>query len=78
MFLILAAYGLRRDQQAERDRLRAAGARTGQLVVFSLAEAAWLAAVAVVAGAALGVGRNRAAGQPGGPARRRRCCRTAC
>ena len=56
MFLILAAYGLRRDQQAERDRLRAAGARTGQLVVFSLAEAAWLAAVAVVAGAALGAG----------------------
>ena len=56
MFLILAAYGLRRDQQAERDRLRAAGARTGQLVVFSLAEAAWLAGVAVVAGAAVGAG----------------------
>ena len=70
MFLILAAYGLRRDQQAERDRLRAAGARTGQLVAFSLAEAAWLAGVAVVAGAALGAGA-RAGGLPGGAARRR-------
>ena len=56
MFVILAGYGLRRDQAAERDRLRMAGARTGQLVVFSLAEAAWLAAVALLAGAALGVG----------------------
>jgi hypothetical protein len=56
MFLTLAAYGLRRDQQAERDRLRAAGARTGQLAAFSLAEAAWLAGVAVVAGAAVGAG----------------------
>jgi hypothetical protein len=56
MFLILAAYGLRRDQQAERGRLRAAGARAGQLVVFSLAEAAWVAAVAMAAGAALGIG----------------------
>jgi hypothetical protein len=56
MFLILAAYGLRRDQQPERDRLRAAGARTGQLIAFSVAEAAWLAAVAVVAGTALGAG----------------------
>jgi hypothetical protein len=55
MFLILAAYGLRRDQQAERDRLRAAGARTRQLVAFSLAEAAWLAGVAMLAGAAVGV-----------------------
>jgi hypothetical protein len=56
MFLILAAYGLRRDQQVERERLRAAGARAGQLVAFSLAEAAWVAAVAVAAGAALGIG----------------------
>jgi hypothetical protein len=56
MFLILAAYGLRRDQQAERDRLRAAGARTGQLVAFSLAEAAWLAGAAAMAGAGVGAG----------------------
>lgn len=56
MFVILAAYGLRRDQQAERDRLRAAGAVTGQLAAFSLAEAVWLAAVSVMGGAALGIG----------------------
>jgi hypothetical protein len=56
MFLILAAYGLRRDQQAERRRLRAAGARAGQLVAFSLAEAAWVAAVAMATGAAAGIG----------------------
>jgi hypothetical protein len=55
MFVILAAYGLRRDQQAERGRLRAAGARAGALVMFALTEAAWLAAVAVLAGAALGL-----------------------
>jgi len=55
MFVILAAYGLRRDQQTERGRLRAAGARAGALVVFALTEAAWLAAVAVLAGAALGL-----------------------
>ncbi len=56
MFVILAAYGLRRDQQAERGRLRTAGARTGALVGFALIETAWLAAVAVLTGAALGLG----------------------
>src|SRR5581483_7904740 len=48
MFVVLAAYGLRRDQDAELDRLDQAGARTGQRVVFSLGEAAALAAVAVI------------------------------
>jgi hypothetical protein len=70
MFVILAAYGLRRDQQAERGRLRAAGARAGALVVFALTEAAWLAAVAVLAGAALGLAvaalLAREAGLPAG------------
>lgn len=56
MFVILAAYGLRRDQQAERERLRCGGARTAQLAIFSLLEATWLAAVSVLAGAALGIG----------------------
>ena len=78
MFLILAAYGLRRDQQAERDRLRAAGARTGQLVVFSLAEAAWLAGVAVVAGAAVGALAPRRCWPPTRGCPPARCCPTAC
>jgi hypothetical protein len=70
MFVILAAYGLRRDQQAERGRLRAAGARAGALLVFALTEAAWLAAVAVLAGAAVGLAvaalLAREAGLPAG------------
>jgi hypothetical protein len=56
MFVVLAAYGLRRDEEGERDRLRSAGARPGQLLLFSVAEAGWLAAVSMAAGGALGVG----------------------
>ncbi|MBV9819203.1 MAG: hypothetical protein JOZ07_12780 [Solirubrobacterales bacterium] len=55
VFVVLAAYGLRRSQRPERDRLRAAGARTWQLATFSLAEAACLSAFALLAGAAVGM-----------------------
>ncbi len=56
VFLILAAYGLRHEREDDVNRLLAAGARTSQCVVFALAESASLAAVALVTGAALGVG----------------------
>ncbi len=55
VFLILAAYGLRRERDGDVDRLIAAGARTGQRVVFAVAESAVLSAVALIAGAALGM-----------------------
>jgi hypothetical protein len=55
MFVILAAYGLRRDQRPEVDRLRGAGARTGQRLLFSLGEAAALSGLALAAGLVLGI-----------------------
>jgi hypothetical protein len=55
VFVILTAYGLRRDQRAELRRLRAAGARASQRMVFVLAEAGCLSGVGLLAGAALGV-----------------------
>ena len=55
MFVVLAAYGLRCEQRGDRERLRAAGARGGQLAAFSLIEAAALSAIALIAGAAAGV-----------------------
>ena len=55
VFLILAAYGLRHERAGDVDRLIAAGARTSQCLVFALAEAAALSAVALLVGAALGV-----------------------
>ncbi len=51
LFVILAAAGLRADQRDELRRLGVAGARTGQCVAFVVAEAVWLAAVALLAGA---------------------------
>src|ERR1019366_1962116 len=51
MFVILAAHGVRRDQRAELDRLRAAGPRNGQSLVFVLGEAAWMCASGLAAGA---------------------------
>ena len=51
MFVILAAHGVRRDQRAELERLRAAGARNGQSLVFVLGEAAWMCASGLAAGA---------------------------
>ncbi|HEY3727631.1 MAG TPA: hypothetical protein VGL51_10685 [Solirubrobacteraceae bacterium] len=55
VFLILTAYGLRRDQRDEVQRLQIAGARLSQRLVFSLGEAAALSACAVVAGFAVGI-----------------------
>ncbi len=55
VFIVLAAYGLRRDQRDELARLRAAGARSGQLIVFALAEAGWLTALGLAAGAVIGM-----------------------
>ena len=56
LFIVLAGGGLRRDQQAELDRLRHAGARTGHCVMFVAVEAGWLCAVALSVGAAAGAG----------------------
>ena len=56
LFIVLAGGGLRRDQQAELERLRNAGARTGHCVMFVAVEAGWLCAVALSVGAAAGVG----------------------
>jgi hypothetical protein len=55
VFVILAAYGLRRDQRAELRRLSAAGGRASQRLVFVLAEAGCLSALGLLAGAALGL-----------------------
>ncbi|MGH3203757.1 MAG: hypothetical protein ACRDP5_17140, partial [Streptosporangiaceae bacterium] len=56
VFIVLAGGGLRRDQRAELDRLRNAGARTHQCVLFVATESGWLSAAALGAGAAAGIG----------------------
>jgi hypothetical protein len=56
LFIVLAGAGLRRDQQAELDRLRNAGARASQCVWFVVVESGWLSAAALIAGAAAGIG----------------------
>jgi hypothetical protein len=56
LFIVLAGGGLRRDQQAELERLRNAGARTGHCVMFVAVESGWLCAAALSVGAAAGVG----------------------
>jgi hypothetical protein len=56
MFVVLAGGGLRRDQRAELDRLRSAGARARQCVLFVAAESGWLCAAALSVGAAVGIG----------------------
>jgi hypothetical protein len=55
LFVLLAAGALRRDQAAEIERLRHAGGRTAHATAFVLAEAAWIAAAAVLAGLALAI-----------------------
>ena len=55
LFIVLAGGGLRRDQQAELERLRNAGARTGHCVMFVAVESGWLCAAALSVGAAAGV-----------------------
>ncbi len=56
LFIVLAGGGLRRDQQAELDRLRQAGARTRHCVLFVAAECGWLCAAALSVGAVGGIG----------------------
>jgi hypothetical protein len=56
IFIVLAGGGLRRDQRAELDRLRNAGARTHQCVLFVATESGWLCAAALSVGAAAGIG----------------------
>jgi hypothetical protein len=70
LFIVLAGGGLRRDQQAELDRLRNAGARTRHCVLFVAVESGWLCAAALSVGAAAGIGAAallaRAEGEPAG------------
>jgi hypothetical protein len=70
LFIVLAGGGLRRDQRAELDRLRSAGARTRHCVLFAAAESGWLCAAALSVGAAVGIGAAallaRGEGEPAG------------
>jgi hypothetical protein len=70
LFVVLAGGGLRRDQLTELERLRAAGAREGQCLVFAAAESALVCAVALAAGATLGIAAAallaRASSEPAG------------
>ena len=56
LFIVLAGGGLRRDERAELDRLRHAGARPGQCVLFVATESGWLCAAALGVGAVAGIG----------------------
>jgi hypothetical protein len=56
LFIVVAGGGLRRDQRAELERLRHAGARTRHCVMFVAAESGWLCAVALSVGAVAGIG----------------------
>jgi hypothetical protein len=56
MFIVLAGGGLRRDQRAELDRLRQAGARSLHCSLFVATESGWLCAAALSVGAAAGIG----------------------
>jgi len=70
MFIVLAGGGFRRDQRAELERLRHAGARRGQCVLFVVVESGSLCAAALGVGAAAGIGAAallaRAEGEPAG------------
>lgn len=50
LFVLLSAVGVRKEQQAEVERLRAAGGRPVHTVVFVAGEAAWTCALAIVIG----------------------------
>ena len=73
VFVILAAYGLRGDQASELERLRIAGARSGQRLTFALGEAAILSATGLVEErpSASGPGTPRPCGGPAGGRRPR-------
>jgi hypothetical protein len=70
LFIVLAGGGLRRDQQAELERLGNAGARTRHCFLFVAVESGWLCAAALGVGAALGIGAAallaRGGGEPAG------------
>jgi hypothetical protein len=70
LFVALAVGGLRRDLEAERERLRTAGARAVQLAALVVAESALLGAFAIVIGWAVALATTAvlasAAGDPGG------------
>ena len=70
LFIVLAGGGLRRDQRTELNRLRHAGARTHHCVMLVAVESGWLCAVALSAGAAVGIGAAallaNAEGEPAG------------
>jgi hypothetical protein len=70
LFLALAVGGLRGDLDDELERLRAAGARSSQCVVFVVAESALLCGVAIVIGAAVAIAGTallaRAQSEPAG------------
>jgi hypothetical protein len=53
LFVLLSAVGVRREQQTEVERLRAAGATPVHTVVFVAGEAAWTCALAIVIGYAV-------------------------
>ena len=55
LFIVLSAAALRREQRDELQRLRGAGARSGQLVAFLAGEAGLLSAAALLAGAVLAI-----------------------
>ncbi len=55
VFVVLAGGAMRREHRAELARLQVAGARTGQAGALTLLEAGWVAGVALLAGAVLGV-----------------------
>ncbi|MGI9185039.1 MAG: hypothetical protein ACR2GZ_08755 [Solirubrobacteraceae bacterium] len=54
-FIVLAAFALRQEREADVRRLATAGARTSQRALFALAEAGALAALGLLVGAALGL-----------------------
>ncbi|MBV8218892.1 MAG: hypothetical protein JO325_10540, partial [Solirubrobacterales bacterium] len=55
LFVLLAAVGLRQEQQAEIERLRVSGARLVHTVAFLALEAAWICALSLVAAFAIAV-----------------------
>jgi hypothetical protein len=66
LFIVLAAGGLRRDQNADLERLRIAGARTSQCALFVVGESAWLSGLALVVGACLAVAASAVLATPSG------------
>ena len=71
MFVVLAAGALRRDRDADVERLRNVGARRGQLVMFVTIEAGLLSAVAVLVSAGAGIAAERCSPTSPGPPRGR-------